>query len=151
MLGAILMPLPATVGIVPPILLLAAVLAAEGVRYVLVGSAGLYLRGCHSGPPGDIDAVPAPDTANLLRLHEVLADLALGGRCPPAPRLTTADLVQVQTGFGRLDCLLARGRQDYAKLHANAEAFEVYGVPVLTAPASELRAFRARYKDVDGE
>lgn len=49
---------------VPPIRLLAAVLAADGVSYVLVGSAGLHLRG-HCRPVGDIDAVPAPDQANL--------------------------------------------------------------------------------------
>ncbi len=116
--------------VVPPILPLAAVLAAQGVSYVLVGSAGLYLRGYH-GPGGDIDAVPAPDPVNLELLHDVLAGLAVGGRCPPARVLATADLVQMRTSYGKLDCLLARGRLDWAKLTAGAETFEVCGVPVL--------------------
>jgi hypothetical protein len=58
-------------GASPPILLLAAVLAAEGVAYVLVGSAGLYLRGWH-GPVGDIDAVPVR-TAAAGDLHALRA------------------------------------------------------------------------------
>jgi len=135
---------------VPPILLLAAVLAAEGVSYVLVGSAGLYLRG-YRGPVGDIDAVPAPDPVNLELLHDVLAGLGMGRGCPPARVLAAADLIQVRTSYGKLDCLLARGRSDWANLSAGAEAFEVCGVPVLTAAARDLRALRARYKDVKDE
>jgi hypothetical protein len=84
-------------------------------------------------------------------LHDVLAGLVVGGRCPPARVLATADLVQVRTSYGKLDCLLARGRLDWAKLTAGAEAFEVCGVPVLTASAADLRALRARYKDVNDE
>ncbi|MGN6677258.1 MAG: hypothetical protein ACTHKL_05685 [Streptosporangiaceae bacterium] len=129
----------------PPILLLAAVLAADGVSYVLVGSAGLYLRG-YRGPVGDIDAVPAPDLANLERLRDVLADLAVGGRCPQVRSLATADLVQVRTSYGKVDCLLARGRQDWARLAAGAEAFDVCDVQVLTASVGDLRALRSRYK-----
>lgn len=136
--------------VVPPILLLAAVLAAERVSYVLVGSAGLYLRG-HRGPVGDIDAVPAPDRANLERLHDVLIDLAAGSRCPPVRLLATADLVQVRTSYGMVDCLLARGRRDWARLVAGAQTFDICGVPVLTAAVGDLRALRSRYKDVTGE
>lgn len=134
----------------PPILLLAAVLAADGVSYVLVGSAGLYLRG-HLGPVGDIDAVPAPDPANLERLRDVLTDLAVGSKCPPVRLLATADLVQVRTSYGKVDCLLARGRRDWARLVAGAETFDVCGVPVLTAGVGDLRALRSRYKGVSGE
>jgi hypothetical protein len=106
--------------VVPLILLLAAVPAADGVSYVLVGSAGLHLRG-HCGPVGDIDAVPLPDQANLERLHDVFTDLAVGSKCPPARLLTTLDLVQVRTSYGQADCLLARGRRDWARLAGGAE------------------------------
>jgi hypothetical protein len=82
--------------VVRPILLLAAVLAAERVSYVLVGSAGLYLRG-HQGPVGDIDAVPAPDRANLERLHDVLIGLAVGSRFSvmAVTRLIRATVVKI--------------------------------------------------------
>jgi len=135
---------------VPTILLLAAVLAAEGVSYVVVGSACLYLRG-ERGPVRDIDAVPAPDRANLARLHAVLTGLALGGWCPPLRLLATADLVQVHTSYGKLDCLLHRGRRDWDSLVAGAEAFDVCGVAVLTAAARDARALRSKFKDVPGE
>jgi hypothetical protein len=129
----------------PSILLLAAVLAAEGVSYVLLGSAGMYLRGFR-GAIGDIDAVPAPDRVNLERLHDVLADLAIGKECPPVKVLVRADLVQLHTSYGRLDCLLAKGRRDWATLVARAQAFDVFGVPVLTATTADLRAPRSRHK-----
>lgn len=129
----------------PPILLLAAVLAADGVSYVLIGSAGLYLRG-HRGPVGGIDAVPAPDQANLERLHDVLTDLAVGSRCPPARLLATTDLVPVRTSYGKVDCLLARGRREWARLAEGAETFDVCGVPVLTASVGDLRRLRSRHK-----
>ena len=66
---------------VPPILLLAAVLAAEEVSFVLVGSAALYLHG-YLIPVADIDAVPAPDAGNLARLYAALAVLV---RWTPRP------------------------------------------------------------------
>jgi hypothetical protein len=66
---------------VPPILLLAAVLAAENVSFVLVGGAALYLYG-YLIPVADIDAVPAPDAGNLARLHAALAVLVRDGRVP---------------------------------------------------------------------
>lgn len=56
---------------VPPIVLLAAVLAAERVSFVLVGGAALRLRGEYV-PVADIDAVPEPGAANLVRLHAAL-------------------------------------------------------------------------------
>ena len=42
-------------------------LAAEGVRFVVVGSAALWLHGVRV-PVGDLDVVPETDEANLDRL-----------------------------------------------------------------------------------
>jgi hypothetical protein len=127
-------------------MLLAAVLAAEGVSFVLVGSAGLHLHG-ERIRVRDIDAVPAPGRENLGRLHSVLAVLSVDGRVPAAWSLATADVVSVRTGFGRLDCLLERGRQDWSTLRAGAHAFDVSGARVLAADAGDIRLLRARFKD----
>ena len=81
-------------------MLLAAVLAAEGVSYVLVGSAGLYLHGKRVRVR-DIDAAPAPDRQNLVRLYCVLSERALRARATPARSLATADIVA-----GRVEELL---------------------------------------------
>jgi hypothetical protein len=100
-------------------MLLAAVLAAEEVHFVLVGSAGLHLHG-ERIRVRDIDAVPAPGGENLGRLHSVLAGLSVDGRAPAARSLATAHVVSVRTSFGRLDCLLERGRRDWGTLRAGA-------------------------------
>jgi hypothetical protein len=92
-------------------MLLAAVLAAEDVSFVLVGSAALYLHG-QPIPVTDIDAVPAPGASNLARLYAALAAVVPGGRVPSVRSLGTADVVSVRTSYGRLDCLLGRGRRD---------------------------------------
>jgi hypothetical protein len=135
---------------VPAIMLLAAVLAAEDLSFVLVGSAGLYLHGQRIRVR-DIDAVPAPDRASLERLQIVLRDLVVGGPPPPLRSLATADLISVRTTYGRLDCLLERGRQDWGCLRAGARSFTVSGVPVLVAEAGEIRSMRARFKDLDDD
>jgi hypothetical protein len=135
---------------VPVIMLLAAVLAAEEVSFVLVGSAGLHLHG-ERIRVRDIDAVPAPGRENLGRLHSVLADLSMDGRVPSERSLAAADLVSVRTGYGTLDCLMERGRLDWDGLRAGARPFGLCGVPVLVASADDIRLLRARYKDVDDD
>jgi hypothetical protein len=131
---------------VPAIMLLAAVLAAEEVSFVLVGSAGLYLHG-ERIRVRDVDAVLCPDRVNLERLHMVLADLVIGGPAPPLRSLATADLVSVHTSYGKLDCLLERGRRDWDMLRGGVRPFSVRGVPVTVADAGEIRSLRARFKD----
>jgi hypothetical protein len=131
-------------------MLLAAVLAAEEVSFVLVGSAGLHLHGQRIRVH-DIDAVPAPDRENLARLYLVLADLAIDGQVPALRSLATAHLVSVRTGYGKLDCLLDRGRRDWSRLRAGARAFDVAGAQVLAARADDIRLLRARFRDVNDD
>jgi hypothetical protein len=131
-------------------MLLAAILAAERVSFVLVGSAGLHLHGQRIRVH-DVDAVPAPGRENLARLHQVLADLAIDERLPALRSLATAHLVSVRTGYGTLDCLLERGRTDWDRLRAGARPFDVAGERVLAAGADDIRLLRSRYKDVDDD
>lgn len=68
----------------PLAVLAAAVLTAEGVSLLLVGSAALWLRG-EPVNVGDVDAVVEPGMDNLRRLHSALAGLALRPRNVPQP------------------------------------------------------------------
>jgi hypothetical protein len=131
-------------------MLLAAVLVAEEVSFVLVGSAGLHLHGQRIRVH-DIDAVPAPGGENLGRLHSVLTDLSIDGRVPPVRSLATADLVSVRTGYGKLDCLMERGRRDWDRLRTGARPLDVGGVQVLVARADDIRLLRVRFKGVDDD
>jgi hypothetical protein len=131
-------------------MLLAAVLAAEEVSFVLVGSAGLHLHGQRIRVR-DIDAVPAPGMENLGRLHSVLTELAIDGQVPAVRSLATADLVSVRTGYGTLDCLMERGRRDWDRLRAGARPFDVAGVRVLVARAADIRVLRLRFKGVNDD
>ncbi len=71
----------------PVVVLVAAVLAAEQVSFVLVGSAALWLRG-EQIAVGDVDVVIEPGEANLHRLNEALAALAVRpGEIPAVHRL----------------------------------------------------------------
>src|SRR6202035_4048499 len=60
----------------PVPVLAAAVLAAEHVSFLLVGSAALWLHG-EQIAVGDADVVIEPGERNFRRLSEALADLAL--------------------------------------------------------------------------
>jgi hypothetical protein len=131
---------------VPATMLLAAVLAAQGRVVRPRRQRGLRLRGEQVRVP-DIDAVPAPGGENLERLHAVLADLAVTGKVPAARSLATAHLVTVRTGYGTLDCLLDRGRQDWCRLRAGAGPFTVAGERVLAASADDIRWLRTRFKE----
>ena len=132
-------------GAVPPILLLAAVLAAEDVSFVLVGSAALYLYG-YLIPVADIDAVPAPDAGNLARLHAALAVLVRDGRVPSIRSLGAADVVSVRTSYGGLDCLLGRGRRDWDRLREGARQVRVSDTGVMLASAATVTALRRSHK-----
>jgi hypothetical protein len=131
-------------------MLLAAVLAAEGVSFVLVGSAALYLHGDRV-PVRDIDAVPDPGEANLAALHAALGVLIVRGTVPSLRSLATAEMLSARTGYGALDCLLARGRRDWDRLREHAQLFPVSGAVVTVARAADARARRRRFKGRDGE
>jgi hypothetical protein len=132
----------------PPGVLVAAVLATMRVSFVLVGSAALWLRG-ESIPVGDADAVIEPDEQNMQRLRDALADLALQPHAvPQITRLAMLDIVTIMTSYGKVDCLLRRGRLDWARLRANADVVLVAGAEVMVAASSDAWNLRRRFKDV---
>jgi len=126
--------------------LAAAVLAAERVSFVLVGSAALWLRG-ERVTVGDVDVVIEPGEANLRRLHEALAGLAVRpGEIPAVHRLRDLSVTTVITSYGRVDCLLERGRRDWDPLRQGAGHVSVADAPVLVASADDAWALRRRFK-----
>lgn len=126
--------------------LAAAVLAAERVSFVLVGSAALWLRG-EQIAVGDADVVIEPGEANLRRLHEAMAAMAVRpGEVPPVHRLRDLSVATSVTSYGRVDCLLERGRRDWDRLRQGAGYVAVADAPVLVASASDAWALRRRFR-----
>lgn len=130
----------------PVVVLAAAVLAAEQVSGVLVGSAALWLRG-EPVSVGDVDVVIGPGEANLRRLHEALAGLAVRpGAVPALHRLREISIATVYSSYGRVDCMLERGRRDWESLRPGAGYVPVADVRVLVASAADAWALRARFR-----
>jgi hypothetical protein len=126
--------------------LLAAVLAAEGLRFVLVGSTALWMQG-ETISVADVDAVPCSDPGNIRRLHDVLGALAVRpALVPPLRLMFVLDVVSVQTSYGKLDCLLERGRRDWGWLRRGARVIRFCDVDVLTASAGDAKALRLAFK-----
>ena len=126
----------------------AAILAAEGVSFILVGSAALWLRG-EAVTVRDTDVVIEPGEANLDRLHDSLKTLGTHPGAQPSPRrLALRSIVPVQTSFGNLDLLLEGGRQDWNWLRPGAAFIDVTDVGVLVASAADCWALRRLYKKV---
>ena len=131
--------------------LAAAVLVAEGVSVVLVGSAALWLHG-QPVPVGDADAVIEPSGQNLRRLGQVLDWLAFRPRAvPPVRAFPVLHLVSVTTSYGRIDCLLERGRVDWERLRQSAVRIPVADAGVLVAARAEVLALRRRFKGVTAD
>jgi hypothetical protein len=129
----------------PVVALAAAILAAEQVSGVLVGSAALWLRG-EPVSVGDVDVVIEPGEANLRRLREALAGLAVRpGAVPALHRLREISIATVFSSYGRVDCMLERGRRDWDWLRAGAGYVPVADVRVLVASAADAWALRARF------
>jgi hypothetical protein len=133
----------------PPPVLGAAVLAAEGVSFLLVGSAALWLRGEIAGV-ADADAVIEPGERNIQRLRGALAAVAIGP-VPAAGRLSGGSVVPVATVYGKIDCLLERGRRDWGRLRRGAGFLPVADVPVLVAASADAWDLRRRYKELADE
>ena len=130
----------------PVVVLAAAVLAAERVSFVLVGSAALWLRG-EQVSVGDVDVVIEPGEANLRSLREALAGLAVRpGEVPAVHRLRDLSVTTVVSSYGRVDCLLERGRRDWDQLRQGAGYVAVADAPVLVAGAGDAWALRRRFK-----
>ena len=130
----------------PVVVFAAAVLAAEKVSFVLVGSAALWLRG-EQVTVGDVDLVIEPGEPNLVRLHESMAGLAVRPDAVPAVhRLRELMVATAVTSYGRVDCLLERGRRDWDQLRQGAGYVAVADAPVLVASAGDAWALRRRFK-----
>jgi len=135
-------------GGLPVVVLAAAVLAAEGVSFILVGSAALWLRG-EDVSVGDADVVVESGQANLDLLHGALRTFAAHPGSLPSPRrLALRSIVPVRTSFGKLDLLLEGGRVDWGWLRPGAGFIDVTDVGVLVASAADCQALRRRYKKV---
>lgn len=131
----------------PPAVLAAAVLRAEDVSFVLVGSAALWLRG-EPVTIGDVDAVIEPGEHNARRLRAALAGMACRPQDVPSARsLVRAPLVSVMTSYGRVDCLLERGRADWQWLHAGSAVIPVTDAGVLVADTADAWALRREFKE----
>jgi len=138
---------PAHLGAYPPPVLAAAVLAAEGVSFVLVGSAALWLHG-EPVSVGDADVVPEPGERNLHRLREALTDMALRPRAvPPLRRFPLLHAASVATSYGRIDCLLERGRVDWERLRRPSVVIPVADAAVVVAARADAWALRRRFKE----
>lgn len=128
-------------------MLAAAVLAAEGVSFLLVGSAALWL---HAEPisTSDADVVPEPSEPNLRRLGETLARMAPHPRAvPPARRLRLLPSATVATSYGRIDCLLERGRLDWGRLRRCSVMIPVADAAVPVAARADVWALRRQFKE----
>src|ERR1700691_2932816 len=132
----------------PAGVLAAAVLATTGVSFVLVASAALWLRG-ESTPVGDADVVIEPGEQTRQRARAALADMALQPHAvPQSARLAMLDIVTIMTSYGKIDCLLRRGRLDWDRLRTNADVMLVGGGEGVVAASSDAWKLRRRFKDV---
>jgi hypothetical protein len=130
----------------PAVVFAAAVLAAEQVSFVLVGSAALRLRGEHIDV-GDVDVVIEPADPNLRQLHETLSRMAVRpDTVAPVHRLRELSVATTVTTYGRVDCLLERGRRDWDHLRHAAGHVRVADAPVLVASTADAWALRRQFK-----
>jgi len=130
----------------PVPVLAAAILAAEGVSLVLVGSAALWLHG-ETISVGDADVVIEPAEENLHRLGDALAEFALRPQeVPRVGALPWLNLLSVITSYGKVDFLLERGRLDWQRLRRSAVRIPVADVDVWVAAQADAWALRRRFK-----
>jgi len=127
--------------------LAAAVLAAEGVSFLLAGSAALWLHGERIAV-ADADLVIEPGGQNLQHLRDALAAVALRPReIPRARDLPLLGVAGVGTSYGRVDCLLERGRLDWARLRRSAVTIPVADIGVPVAGWADTWALRRQFKE----
>jgi hypothetical protein len=131
----------------PAPVLAAGILAAEGVSFLLVGSAALWLHG-EPIPVADADVVIEPAENNLHRLADALAEFALRHQEIPRVRaLPWLNVLSVITSYGIVDCLLERGRLDWQKLCQSAVRIPVADVDVPVAAQADVWDLRHRFKE----
>jgi hypothetical protein len=124
----------------------AAVLGADGVNFVVVGSLALRLHG-EEVAVHDLDLVPAPGLANLQRLSTSMRGLAMRpSDVPSARHLAAFDTASVVTGWGPVDLLLQRGREDFDELSSESCAVTIAAIPVRVASREATLRLRRRFK-----
>lgn len=128
------------------VMLPAAILAAGGVRFVVVGSAALWMDGVDT-VVHDLDVVPDPAAANLKLLVSSLPCLGvLAGDLPVPGVLGSSAMMTFSTAYGIIDVLVERGREEYPTLARAATPVLVLGVPTAVASASDAWRLRHRFK-----
>ena len=84
----------------------------------------------------------------MQRARVALADLALQPQAvPQAARLAGLDIVSIVTSYGKIDCLLQRGRLDWDRLRRNSDVVLVAGVELVVAASSDAWSLRRHFKD----
>jgi hypothetical protein len=126
--------------------LLGAVLAAEGISFILVGSAALRLHGvCLK--VHDTDVVIEPTGENLRKLDVTLRHLSLGVPTQSyLAALCAREVLTISTTYGKLDLMLETGRRDWRVLSRHAHCFEIAGTQVTVASLADTVALRDRFK-----
>ena len=135
-----------SVGRVAPIA--AALLAAWGVDFTIVGSCALVLHGVRTDC-NDLDIVPDLAPENIARLYDALRQIAT----PPVPSLralSTQSVSSVDGPYGRVDVLADRARAEYESLTARESRCCVEGVEVRIAAIDDVLRLRALYKGAAG-
>ena len=138
-------------------------LAAEGVRFVLVGGMAAVLHG-DVGVTLDVDITPAFDEANLHRLARALRGLNARIRAEGVPdglpfdcsreflrNLGPDAVLNLRTSAGDLDvAFMPAGTQGFDDLKRDAVAIEVTGTRVLVASLADvIRSKDAADRDKD--
>lgn len=131
----------------PEAVLAAAMLAALGVRFVLVGSTALWLWGGWPEGVKDLDVVPELSTSNLHRLGDALAEMGESRQGLTPAVFTRREIVSVVTAWGPVDVLCQRARDAYVPLDDRGTTHDVLGVPVHVASHADALMLRAAHKD----
>ena len=135
---------------------LLAALVSHGVAFVVIGGLSLAAHGLVRATK-DLDIVPDPDSANLRRLADTLAQLDAAlllaadfdprelGLAPDAEGLALGGNWVLRTRLGRLDVMQdVDGVDGYAQLAAGGVNFELPGAgPLRFAGLDDLIAMKA--------
>lgn len=127
-------------------------LVDRDVRFVIIGG---FAAQAHGSPSltGDLDVVPSWDRQNLMKVADILVDIAairhgVPPEAPPMPPLDARTLLNgavftLNSRFGRLD-LLANPDPglDYESLRLNAIEVEPFGVRAFAAGLDDLIAMK---------
>ena len=70
---------------------------------------------------------------------------------PSVDSFSCGSVVPVVTAYGKIDCLLERGRRDWGRLRRGAGFLPVADVPVLVASSADAWNLRRRYTERENE